>query len=182
MKAHQANRQRGFTIHEVVVTVSLLALALLSSSKLFGSNQDLSNETRAHQRAEAEHRRNLRALSKVLRTADIQTLDGFDLKGISTNPHFYRVTGAALNDRTYGGDEQLLWMPAPRSVPGVERPGAVYLVRDGHNELVADRVPAGGFSVEQQGQNLLIHLTTYYMTSARRLVKTASTAVVSLRN
>lgn len=174
--------QRGFTIHEVTVTIVLLILALLSASELFGSNQDLSNETRAYMRAEAEHRRNLVALSNVFRTVDIQTLAGFDIKGVSTNPHFSRVTGAALDDRTYAGDEQLLWVPTPRDVPGVQSPGAVYLVSDGRRELVANRVPAGGFAVRQQGQNMLINLTTYYLTSASKLVKTSSAAVVSLRN
>jgi len=180
--SRQAARNGGFTLYEVVIVVTLMALAISALGPVLSTNDGLAKDTRAHQRAEAAHRKNMVALARVLRGIDIQSLDGFDSKGIATSPEFGRVTGADLDDLTYRGDEKLSWMPSPIGVDGVERPGAVYLLRDGRRFLVADRVPAGGFFVRQEGQNLVIHLTTYYATSAPRLVTKTSESVVSVRN
>ena len=49
--------------------MSLIALALGSLAPLFTSNHNLVEDTRALQRAEAEHRRNMVALTRVLRGA-----------------------------------------------------------------------------------------------------------------
>ena len=176
------NSAGGFTIFEVIIVISLLGLALSALTSLFSSNSDLAADTRAQLRAEAAHRQNMAALARVLRGVDIQSLTGFDPKGIATQPAFGRVTGASLDELTYVGDERLAWMPATIGVDGVTKPGAVYLLRDGRRFLVADRVPAGGFHVRQEGQNLVIHLTTYYATSQPRLVLKTSESVVSVRN
>ncbi len=176
------NAQHGFTIFEVIVVTSLIALILASLGPTFTSNDNLVQDSRAHQRAEAEHRRNMAALARVLRGVDIQTLAGFDTNGNSTAPTFSRVTGADLDDLTYSGDEGLRWIASPVPVDGVENPGAVYLERDGTRQLVANRVPAGGFRVVQQGQSLVVHLTTYYTTSRSRSVTKTSQSAISVRN
>lgn len=175
-------RAAGFTLYEVVIVLGLTAVLLSSITPLFTSNSNLAEDTRAHQRAEAAHRRNLVALAHILRAVDLQTLDGFDANGISTNPHFSRVTGADLDDLLYTGNEELLWIESPIAVDGVTRPGAVYLVQGGNRTLVADRVPSGGFRLRQEGQNLVIELTTYWATSAGRLVTEHGETVVSVRN
>ena len=162
--------------------MSLLGLAVAGLGPVFASNDGLAKDTRAHQRAEAAHRKNMDALARVLRGVDIQSLAGFGTDGVAKIPEFGRVTGADLDDLTYSGDEKLAWMATPLDVDGVEKPGAVYLLRDGRRFLVADRVPADGFFVRQEGQNLVIHLTTYYATSAPRLVMKTSESAVSVRN
>jgi len=103
--------------------ISLLGLALSALTSLFGSNSDLAADTRAQLRAEAAHRQNMAALARVLRGVDIQSLTGFDPKGIATQPAFGRVTGASLDELTYVGDERLAWMPATIGVDGVTKPG-----------------------------------------------------------
>jgi prepilin-type N-terminal cleavage/methylation domain-containing protein len=178
----QTAANRGFTIYEVVIVMTLMGLALAGLGPIFSSNDALAKDTHAHQQAEATHRKNMVALARVLRGVDIQSLAGFGSDGVATTPEFGRVTGADLDDLTYSGDEKLIWMPSPLGVDGVTRPGAVYLMRDGKRFLVADRVPADSFFVRQEGQNLVIHLTTYYATSARRLVMKTSESVVSVRN
>ena len=144
----------GFTIFEVVIVISLMGLVLSGMMSLFASNSDLAANTRAHLRAEAAHRQNMAALGRVLRGIDIQSLAGFDPKGIATQPEFGRVTGASLDDLTYVGDERLAWMPATIGVDGVTRPGAVYLLRDGRRFLVADRVPDGGFFIAPHNEQV----------------------------
>ena len=76
----------------------------------------------------------------------------------------------------------MLWQASAIAVDGVPNPGAIYLLRDGTRYLVADRVPVGGFHVRQEGQNLVIHLRTYYLTSQSRLVYKTGESVVSVRN
>lgn len=174
--------QRGFTMFEIIVVTSLIALALASLGPIFTSNTNLVEDSRAKQRAEAAHRRNMAAVARVLRGVDIQTLSGFDAQGTTTQPQFSRVTGADLDDLTYTGAEQLRWIEAPIAVDGVTRPGAVYLEHAGQRTLVADRVPAGGFRIRQEGQSLVIELRTYWSTSAGRAVSTASESVISVRN
>jgi len=68
------------------------------------------------------------------------------------------------------------------AVDGVERPGSVYLERAGQRTLVADRVPAGGFQVRQEGQSLVVQLSTYWTTSAGRTVTKTGESVISIRN
>lgn len=164
------------------MVITLMALIMASLGPLFTSNTNLVEDSRAHQRAQAVHRRNLEALAKVLRGADIRTLSGFDTQGVATAPSFSRVTGADLVDLTYTGSEQLRWIEAPVAVDGVSRPGSVYLERSGQRFLVADRVPAGGFQVRQEGQSLVVELSTYYTTSAGRSVTTTGETVISVRN
>ena len=92
------------------------------------------------------------------------------------------VTGADLDGLTYGGSESLSWMPSAVAVDGVPYPGAVYLNTGGRRILVADRVPKDGFQVRQEGQSLVVSLTTYYVTSAGRLQTRATESVISVRN
>jgi prepilin-type N-terminal cleavage/methylation domain-containing protein len=178
----RSQQVRGFTIFEVIVVMSLIALIIASVGPLFASNSDMVEDSRAHQRAEAAHQRNLAALTRLLRSIDIQTLDGFSSEGIATTPSFSRVTGADLDDLTYTGSEQLRWVASPIGVDGVPSPGAVYLERDGRRFLIADRVPAGGFVLRQEGQNLVIQLSTYWATSTSRVVTRSTESVVSIRN
>ncbi len=172
----------GFTIFEVIVVMSLIALIFASVGPLFSSNTNMVEDSRAHQRAEAAHRRNMSALTRLLRGVDIQTLSGFSSEGLATAPSFSRVTGADLDDLTYTGSEQLRWIASPIGVDGVSSPGAVYLERAGTRYLIADRVPAGGFRLRQEGQNLVIELSTYWTTSASRVVTKSTESVVSIRN
>ena len=176
------NHEAGFTFFEVVIVASLIALAFAALGPLFASNTNLVEDSRALQRAEAAHRRNMEALARVLRGVDIQTLDGFNASGVATAPSFSRVTGADIEDLTYTGAEQLRWIESPVGVDGVSRPGSVYLERDGQRYLIADRVPAGGFQVRQQGQSLVVQLSTYWTTSAGRSVTKQGESVISIRN
>ena len=162
--------------------MSLLGLVFTSVSGLFTANTELSNDTRAHQLAEAAHRRNHAAISRVLRGIDIQTLSGFNNFGVATSPSFRRVSGMGTGDLTYVGDEQLVWVEAAMPVDGIEKAGALYLSRDGQRFLVADRVPADGFELTQEGQSLAVRLTTYHTTSRGTVVTKTSESAISIRN
>ena len=175
-------RSAGFTLFEVTVVISLMALIFAALGPLFSSNTSLVEDSRALQRAQAAHRRNMEALSRVLRSVDVQTLTGFNPSGVSTAPKFSRVTGADYEDLTYTGPEELLWVASPVNVDGVAKPGAVYLVQNTRRVLVADRVPAGGFRVRQEGQSLVVQLETYWTTNAGRTVTTSGESVISIRN
>jgi type II secretory pathway pseudopilin PulG len=182
VQAANALPSAGFTFTELIFVVSLLGAILASVSGLLTTNSNLASETRTHQLAAAAHRQNHAALARVLRGIDLQSLSGFDTSGVATSPGFRRVTGADLDNLTSLGDERLLWVAAPLPVNGIDHPGAIYLVRDGTNYLVADRVPRDGFQVTQEGQSLLVRLTTYYATSADKVATKTSESAISVRN
>lgn len=180
MSRHSASA--GFTMFEVVIAMSLFALAASSLSSVFGSNMTLVDDTRAHQRAESAHRKNMVALGRVLRGIDIESLGGLDGTGKAAAPTFARVLGADDTDFTYAPNEQLVWSVSPIAVDGVVNPGSVYLDQGGKRQLVADRIPAGGFWLQRDGKSLRIHLTTYYVTSTSKVSFRTSETVVSVRN
>lgn len=167
---------------EVTIAMSLVALAASALTSILGSNMGMVDETRANQRAEAAHRKNLVAIGRVLRGIDVGSLAGFDATGKAAQPSFARVMGADETDYTYAPDEKLVWRASPVAVDGVTAPGAVYVEQGGMRRLVADRVPAGGFWLRRDGRNLEIHLTTYYVTSTSKVVLRSSETVVSVRN
>ena len=174
--------QSGFTVLEMAIVISLVGVALSALSSVFTRNHELVRDTRAHQRVEAIHRSNIQALTRFLRDVDLVTLSNFSIKGVSTQPYFSRVTGADLDNLTYTGTEHLIWKPSPIAVDGIPYPGAVYLVTNGRSILVGDRVPKGGFLVRQEGQSLVVRLTTYYVTSASRRQTRTTESVISVRN
>lgn len=182
MRAFPHRPTAGFTMIETMVTIAVLALGLRIASSLFATTDNLVKESRARMRVTAEHRRSLEAISNVLRGADLTTLTGFQADGTSTQPRFKRVEDATLATRTLGPVEELQWVASAQSVDGVPQPGAVFLVEVGGTRLLADRVPSGGFLVRQEGRNLVIELTTYYVTSARRTAFLTSASSVSARN
>jgi len=174
--------QAGYTMIEVAFVSALVLSGLAIIASLVGGTQELTTDTRAHSRAEAEHRKNLRALSNLLRNVDIATLAGFDQNGVATKPTFQRVAGVELDDRQYLGAERLEWVPTPGSVWGIPQPGLVRLVGPAGARPIALNVPAGGFLLRQEGNTLAIRLTTYYSLGDRRTAQVTSETAVSLRN
>lgn len=174
--------QSGFTFLEVTLASTIALAALGAVVSLFGSTQNLTQDTRAHVRATSEHRRNLLSLSNLLRNVDIDTLEGFDESGIATEPTFQRVTGADLVDRSYAGVERLVWEPAPGAVWDIDRPGVVSLITPTEKRVVAVNVPAGGFSLRLEGRTLAVRLTTYYSLGDRNTAQVTSETAVSMRN
>lgn len=170
-------------MYELVIAVALAALAATSLSSVLGTNMSMIDETRAHQRAEAAHRKNLVALGRVIRGIDVDSLGNLDGNGRSGDPTFARVTGADLDDFTYAPPEQLVWASSPVAVDGVVNPGGVYLDQGGGSRrLIADRVPSGGFWLRREDQSVVIHLTSYYVTSTSKLVYRTSETVIAVRN
>ena len=155
--------EAGWTLWETIVGMSLLALAILAFTNVFGSTEDLVRDGRAKHRAEENLRRNLEAIANVLRDIEAESIDGFDEEGRSTNPSFARVTGADRLGRIYGPSEELRWSASTGSVPGVDAPGRIVHVRGGAERLLADRVPEGSFSVFWDKGALVVELATYYV-------------------
>lgn len=176
-----ARTQAGWTLWETMVAVSLLALVLLVFTELFVTSESLVRDTRAKHRAEETLRRNLEALSNVVRDVALSSVDGFDDDGVATNPTFSRVTGADTTGQIYSALEELQWRPSGVPVRGVTSPGQVLHVRGGVAVLVADRVPDGGFSVWVDGKTLVLEVRTYYVVRDHLEVVAGSTAV-ALRN
>lgn len=174
--------QSGFTMVEFVIVAVIMVVVLGVTVSLVGGTQELADDTHAHSRAAKEHRRNLRALSNLLRGADTTTLTGFEGGGVATSLGFQRVTGVGLEERTYGEAERLEWRPSGERIRDVKEPGGVWLVTPTETRLVAKNVPYGGFLVRQEGTTLAIRLTTYYATGGGTTARTTSETAVSLRN
>ena len=161
--SHTKNRQAGWTLWETMISINIVAIGLLAFGSVFSSTEALVRDGRAKHRAEETLRRNLEAVVNVLRDADADTLEGFDAYGRSANPTFARVTGADRVGRLYGPLEELRWSASAVSVPGVAAPGRVVHVSNGVERLLADRVPAGAFSVHWDEGTLVVELATYHV-------------------
>ncbi len=174
--------QRGFTLLEVTVSSFLGVVILGVATSLLGTTSEMTKESDVHTLAHAEHRRNLTYVASVLRGVSGSTLEGFDEEGISTAPLFQRVTGVDLRDRELTEPQRVEWRASSRPVSGVESPGALWLVDGSNEEILADRVPQGGFQVRREGNVLAIRLTTYYARSTSHVARVTSETAVSLRN
>ena len=157
------NRQAGWTLWETMVSINIVAIAILAFGSVFSSTETLVRDGRTKHRAEETLRRNLEAVVNVLRDAEADTLDGFDAYGRSANPTFSRVTGADRIGRLYGPLEELRWSASAVDVPGVAAPGRLMHVSNGVERLIADRVPAGAFSVYWDDGTLVVELSTYHV-------------------
>ena len=173
--------QRGFSLIEVVICLVIVVSGLGVATSLTATTTELVKDDNIRTRLHAEHRRSLLTIGNVLRTASLQSLAGFT-DSVATEPVFRRVTGVALNNILQLGEQRLQWRAADADVPGVEMPGALWLVSDGEATLVADRVPAGGFSVRMEGSVLAIELSTYYATDLNHTAQFTSETAVYLRN
>lgn len=175
-------QQSGFTLIELAIASLVISLILGAMSTLLASTTELSKTGHINTRAVAEHRRNLESLSSVLRTVDIRSLGGFDGEGRARTPTFSRVTGVDMVDVTVADPEHIVWRSKPTPVEGVWNAGALWLVSDSEERIVADRVPAGQFEVRQEGAVLAIRLTTYYAVDNRHVTSITSETAVKLRN
>jgi prepilin-type N-terminal cleavage/methylation domain-containing protein len=176
-----ARRSHGFTMVEMMVVVSLLGLSLATIGGVFKSSSNLAADSRATLRVHEEHRRNLEALATVLRSAELASLSNF-VDGKSTNPQFQRVVGLGKDGLMTGGAEELIWVQGPLPVDGVGVGGIVRHKTSTASTLVCDRVTKDGFSVRQDGDNLIVRLTTYYTTSEGRTALLTGETAVFVRN
>jgi prepilin-type N-terminal cleavage/methylation domain-containing protein len=175
-------KQAGFTFLEIAVVMLILGSAFAAFATVFQSSEGLAEESRAALRAHEDLRRNLEAVANVVRGVDIDTLGGLDADGSSTRPTFQRVTGADMLGRTYDATETIFWVALAQPVDGIANAGQVVHEKAGVRTLLADRVPNNGFRVTLDGTTLVIHLTTYSSTSARRTATVSGQTAVSFRN
>lgn len=176
-----SHSQSGWTLWETIVGLSIIALALVVFGGVFTSTETLVRDGRAKHRAEETLRRNLEALANVLRDADRATLDGFDATGKSLNPVFAKVVGVDEVGVVHGPDEELRWSASPGTVPGVAAPGKVVHVRNGIERVVAERVPAGAFSVTWQAGTLVLEVSAYHVVNNHTELVRGRTAI-AVRN
>ena len=175
-------RHRGYTLIEVLLAAAFIPILVGTVAKVVSSSGGLAEESRAELHAHEELRKNLESVANVVRTVDIETLDGFDANGIATEPSFARVVGADEDGRIYDGSEQLLWISVPDDVDGVQHPGVVVHRKDGEDQVVARHVPLGGFRMELEAGTLVIRMSSYYLTSSSKLVQVSAETSVAMRN
>lgn len=182
MKA-SVHSERGFTLFEVVVAAALAGMVLLAATQLFATTDALVSDSKLRIGAEAKNRQGIQSIASVLRAVDLVGLGGFDEANVATVPSFHRVTGAAGTTLDFGPAESIEWRANPlASASDVPNRGDVYLKAPGGDVLLAQDVPHRGFRVEQDGRNLVIHLTTYALDSSNNVVDVSRRAVVSVRN
>ncbi len=173
----------GWTMWESLVTLNVVALGVLLVTGLFTSMETARHRAHARQIARKTLQTNLEALARVLRPADLRTLDGFDRAGRSERPLFSRglVTDSieALDSEALDGtSEELRWVAAEEQVPGVAAPGRVVHIRDGVERTVAEGVPGGTFSVHWDEGMLVVELATYHTFEDETQVVRGSTSVL----
>jgi prepilin-type N-terminal cleavage/methylation domain-containing protein len=176
-----APRQRGFTMIEMMIVVSLLGLSLATITGVFKTSSNLASDSRATLRVHEEHRRNLECIATKLRAGKLDTFTNF-VGGSSTNPFFECVVGVDQDGLLTAGPEELLWAQAPQPVDNVGIVGTVRHKCATGSTLVADRVPKDGFSVRMDGDNVIVRLTTYYTTSEGKTALLTGETAVFVRN
>ena len=173
---------RGYTLVEVLLAAAFIPILITAVAKVVSSSGGLAEESRAELHAHEELRKNLESVANVIRTVDIETLDGFDSNDIATAPTFARVVGADQDGRLYDGGEQLLWVAVPDEVRGVPRPGVIVHRKGGTDQVVARHVPLGGFQLELEAGTVVIRMSSYYLTSSSKLAQVSAETSVALRN
>ena len=177
----RGGRQHGFTFLEVLfATIVAVAVLGLSASLAVGTDE-LTQASHVATRGCSEHRRAHVALADVLRTVAVDSLEGFD-EGEATEPFFERIEGVGIHAFETAGRQSLVWRAVDHDVDGVAAPGQVWLVGESEERLLADRVPAGGFGVRQEGRLLVVRLTTYYATDQDHVRHVTSENAVLTRN
>jgi prepilin-type N-terminal cleavage/methylation domain-containing protein len=174
-------RQRGFTMIEMMIVVSLLGLSMATITGVFRSSSNLAADSRATLRVHEEHRRNLECIATKLRAAKLDSFTNF-VAGSSTHPYFECVIGVDQDGLLTAGPEELLWAQAPQPVDNVGIVGTVRHQGATGSTLVADRVPKDGFSVRMDGDNVIVRLTTYYTTSEGKTALLTGETAVFVRN
>lgn len=177
-----ARSRLGYTLIEVLLAAAFIPILVGAVAKVVSSSGGLAEDSRAEMHAHEELRKNLESVANVIRTADIETLGGFDGNGLATEPTFARVIGADVEGRLYAGTEKLLWVSVPDDVDGVAHPGVVVHRKGGSDKVVARHVPLGGFRMELEAGTVVIRMSSYYLTSSKKLAQVTAETSVALRN
>jgi type II secretory pathway pseudopilin PulG len=173
--------QRGITIVEFILVVAIFALFSMVLTDVFMSSSSLVTSSRTEHRAQERLRRNMEAVSNVLRGAALDTLSGFNGAGEANTLQFARIDSVDGQGPIYLGSESLVWEPVAGSVDGVPAPGQIVHTLDGTRSVIATRVPQPGFTARLEEGALVIRMQTYYSSQGRAVFATGSTAV-ALRN
>lgn len=175
------SRQRGITIVEFILVVAIFALFTMVLTDVFMSSSNLVTSARTEHRAQERLRRNMEAVSNVLRGAAMDTLAGFDPSGNAETLQFARIDTVDGQGPIYFGNESIAWEATAGSVDGVPTPGRLVHRIDGTARVVATRVPQTGFTARLEDGALVIRMRTYYSSQGRAVFATGETAV-ALRN
>jgi hypothetical protein len=168
---------------EVVVVLSMLSTLFVAFARTLKASSGLASDSRATLMASDDERRSLDALAAELRGAQYLSLAGFDpSNGVATSPTFRRVLSANASGVVLDAPETLSWRASAASADGVTSAGEVVCTKGGVTEVMAPRVPQGGFRVKLAGNTLTITLTTFASTSQRVVRTTTVSTCVSLRN
>lgn len=176
-----ARSSRGVTLVETAVSVAIIASISVGIGGVMRTSGGLARRAHANQAAAQQNRRALERITNTLRSADFDTLAGFDVNGLSTAPQFKAVTGVAGGVPTLGAAQTIQWYSKTDKC-GAANPGEVCLVIGGVKTRLADRVQSGGFRVSQSGNTLKVFLTTYTPNAEGGLVNASGEASVTIRN
>lgn len=171
MRPNTEAHQRGYTLIELAVVVTLMAMVGSVFMRNYIRADDFADHQRADMRNLVEQQRSLRTLEAVLQAIDIDTLSGFDSTGRAASIEFRRWIHVPASGIALGPVERIEWRAGGDAAGDVKSPGRVFLVSGTEDRLVADRVPAGGFGLRMDGRTLLVDLETYYTTGAESIAR-----------
>ena len=176
-----SRRTSGVTMVETVVSIAIIASVFVGVGGVMRTSSGLARRTHANQLASQENRRSLERITNALRSADVDSLSGFDVNGIATAPQYKQVTGAVGTTPTLSAAQTIQWF-SKVDKSGAANPGEIDLVVGGVKTRLADRVQSGGFRVVQSGSTLKVTLTTYRPNADGGLTYASGEASVSIRN
>lgn len=181
MSASRQRRERGLGMVEVIVVIACAACIAYVATSLIGTSRIVVDQSRAAVRAASENRRGLEAIANVLRSATVDSLDGFTA-GVSESPSFARAVDAVEDEPEIGEVETIAWRASTTPWNGDGVIGELWLQRTSGDEMLANRVPQGGFTVRKTGRLLEVDLTTAYVTEGGSEAQIASRTSVAVRN
>ena len=178
-----AGRQtRGFTLLEMVITITTLLLAFLVTTATYGAASNVAHQAKIHMQVNAENRRGLRVLAGILRESEADSLTGFDPAGVAAALTVERVRGADLTDRMHRPPEVLRWEASGTETATNQILGDVWLIAGSERRILARRVPPNGFRIERSGQTLVVHLTSCSLVHRGEIFQVQGRTAVTVRN
>ena len=183
MKRAHRRDTRGFALVEMIFVVLVGGLGSLLALQLVHTTDELSCEARMRVRASTAYVRAHQAIAEQLANTAVDSLQGFDDDGASTQPSFQTVSGMEFGVPRLDARLEIFYERTTSDLGG--RPAGRIAVRaPGATEAstLARSIREGSFRVRLEGRSLVIRLRAIHEGRDRALCEVEGETVVSLRN
>ena len=176
--------ETGFSIIELVISLSILSLATGAALSLLDQSADTYVTTSLRGRIEEEGRKALSELSRVLKLADMDTLLITQQNG-SDRVDLNLPAGMNGEEVTWSGPITYLVEPSTKdaNLNGVIDEGMLVAIQNGRRWILCHYIPLGGLSIERTGTAVSVRLDLMIADKKTdQLLQTSVSTSVAIRN